>query len=163
MAKLKERILGDTNKKDVANFTFMRQIEFQIVYNSSQINEIEFAQRTDGAMTGRSSKVSSKDDVQSMGSANDEYQIREEKITVPEIPPSSIEQFIKSQFNDNAQAAPPIRILVVGDDKHFNKFITEYVHLLSLDEEQNYDSISSNNSQHKGKKPKNSALEESKE
>ena len=67
-------------------------------------------------------------------------------------PPSSIEQFIKSQINDNAQAAPPIRILVVGDDKHFNKFVTEYVHLLSLDEEQNYESVSSVNS--KGKKNK---------
>lgn len=45
---------------------------------------------------------------------------------------SSIETFIKAQTEDK-QNVPPIRILVVGDDKSFNKFLVQYTSLLSLD------------------------------
>ena len=45
---------------------------------------------------------------------------------------SSIETFIKAQTEDK-QNVPPIRILVAGDDKSFNKFLVQYTSLLSLD------------------------------
>ena len=44
---------------------------------------------------------------------------------------SLIEAFIQSQSKDQYNV-PPIRVLVVGDDKEFNHFLAEYVSLLEL-------------------------------
>ena len=41
---------------------------------------------------------------------------------------SVLENFIKDQIKENQSVpSPPIRIMVVGDDKQFNKFVSQYV------------------------------------
>ena len=46
---------------------------------------------------------------------------------------SLIEDFVRHQTEEK-QNIPPLRILVIGDDKHFNSFVNEYVGLLELDQ-----------------------------
>jgi hypothetical protein len=45
-----------------------------------------------------------------------------------------LEAFIKAQLVDNQNLPnPPIRVVVVGDDKQFGKFVRSYISLLDLD------------------------------
>lgn len=50
-----------------------------------------------------------------------------------------LEYFIKAQTEDKQNTFPPIRLLVMGDDKMFNRFVSQYVKLLDLDQTEKVD------------------------
>ena len=57
---------------------------------------------------------------------------------------SNLEVFVRSQISDKA-FQPPIKIVVVGDDRDFNAFVQEYVKLFELDSAEKSNSYNSMN------------------
>ena len=136
MEKLKDHISKkiQTDQENV-NEEFTREIHFKIVSDLNQIKDPNFGDQN-VPNTRRSSYANGSMEFQE----GDEIDSKSNKsggnstnaMINPEI--SVLENFIKDQIKENQNVpSPPIRVLMVGDDKQFNKFVSQYVNLLDLD------------------------------